>query len=363
MCPTPCGPPGRAWVRFEWLFWVATGQSLPPLVAAAPAGTARPVAGVLGQPTTAVLFGGNRGNNDFRNGFRITGGLWLNEAQTFGLQGNFFFLGQSRDQFAAGSNGSQVITRPFFNALLGRQDAELVSFPGALAGTVTASSQSNVIGAGVNAVHNLCCNPCGRIDLLYGYQYFNLRDQVEVQENLTSLGGAARVPPGSTIQVLDRFRTSNNFNGGVIGLATERRYSSLFVGVQAAVALGANTQTADIEGQTIITPPGGTPMVSPGGLLAQPSNIGHYSRTMFAVMPMVGVRAGMQVTNHARVYAGYNVMYLSNVLRAGDQIDTRVNPALIPPGVPGVGPALPAFPAHSTDFWLHGVSLGVELRY
>lgn len=67
-CPEPCGPDGRVWGRFEWLYWAGSGQSLPPLVTVAPPGTPRQVAGVLGQPTTITQFGGRRANNDFRNG-------------------------------------------------------------------------------------------------------------------------------------------------------------------------------------------------------------------------------------------------------------------------------------------------------
>jgi hypothetical protein len=289
--------------------------------------------------------------------------VWLNCEQTCGLEGEFFFLGRSREFFAAGSDGSQVISRPFFNALLGVPDVELVSFPGVLAGTLTVDSRSDVIGGGVNALHNLCCAPCGRVDLLWGYRYFNLTDEVTIAEDLTSLGSPGRVPPGFRFQIADRFRTENNFHGGVIGVAAERRFSPLFVGLRASVALGANQQITDIAGSTVITPPGGVPQTLPGGLLALPSNTGHYERTVFAVLPQIGVRAGVQLTDCVRVYAGYDFLYLSNVLRAGDQIDLRVNPTLLPPSQAPVGPALPAFPARSTDFWLQGVSAGLQVRF
>jgi hypothetical protein len=137
----------------------------------------------------------------------------------------------------------------------------------------------------------------------------------------------------------------------------------VFVGVRASVALGGNRQVTDIEGSTVITPPGGPPQTTSGGLLALPSNIGHYERTEFAVMPQVGVRAGVQLTDHVRVYAGYDFLYLSDALRAGDQIDPRVNPTLLPPVRAGVGPAVPAYTPQSTDFWMQGVNVGLQLRF
>jgi len=352
------------WTNVEWLYWAASGQPVPVLATSSPVGTARSLAGVLGNPMTDVLYGGQRGNNDFRSGFRLIGGFWLNDSHTYGIEGDFFFLGGSRNGFAAGSSGAQIIGRPFFNVLTGGPDAALVSYPGTLGGTLTVDSQSNVIGGGVNAIHNLCCKPCSRVDLLYGYRYFNLTDDITIQEGLTTLGGTNTVPAGVRIQLVDHFRTVNNFNGGLIGLSTECRHSSLFFGLRASVTLGANQQITDINGSSITVLPGSTPQAFAGGLLAQPSNIGHYTRTVFAVMPEIGVRAGVQVTEHARVYLGYNFIYLSNVARAGDQIDLRVNPNFFPPrALPVAGPALPAYIPNSTDFWLQGVSVGLQFRF
>lgn len=355
----PCGPPGCAWANFEWLYWTTSGQYLPPLVT----GGTPTNPGVLGAPGTTVLYGDQRANNGFRNGFRVSGGFWLNECHTFGLEADFFFLGNSNTGFAAGSNGSQVIGRPFVNALTNMQDAQLVSFPNVLAGTVTVGASNSVIGGGINAVHNLCCDPCGRLDLIYGYRYFNLTDEVTIQEDLTSLGGGSRVPPGYRILVTDKFRTVNNFNGGVIGVAGEQRRGMFFLGYRASIAFGANQQTTEIDGYTTIIPPGGPATTYPGGLYAQPSNIGRYTRTVFAVMPEIGLRLGVQATEHCRVYVGYNFLYLSNVLRAGDQIDQRVNPNQLPPRTNFTGPALPAYTPKSTDFWMQGVSIGLEVRF
>jgi hypothetical protein len=352
------------WTNFEWLYWTVQGQSLPPLVTASPAGTSRAAVGAPG-PTTDVLFGGNRANNDFRSGFRFSGGVWLNPEQTCGIEADFFFLGQSRNAFAAGGDGTgTILARPFFNTQTGQPDAQLIVFPG-LAGNVNVDSTSNVIGGGVNAIHNLCCSPCGRVDLLLGYRYFGLTDDLSINEDLVStdaIGG--RVPPGYRFQVQDRFRTQNNFHGGVIGLAAERRRSAVFFGARASVALGATQEITDISGSTVITPPGGLPQVYNGGLLALPSNIGHYERTAFAVLPQIGLKAGVQVTECVRVYAGYDFMYLSNVMRAGDQIDLAVNPNQLPgSGQPQTGPARPAYFAKNTDVWLQGVNIGVSMHW
>lgn len=363
-CSCLCGPPGRFWVSGEWLYWTQSGQNVPPLVSTAPVGTARPVAGVVGLPTTTVLYGGQNINDDWRSGFRLNAGMWLDDCQRFGIEGNFFFLQPSRQGYAAGSDGSQVITRPFVNALTGANDTQLVSFPNVLAGTVTVDSKSNLIGGGANFVKNLRCDPCGRLDLLLGYQYLNLRDDLTIRENLTALQGS-NVPAGTRFVIEDRFKTNNSFNGPVLGFNWERRWSHWFIGVRPSIAMGVTHSTVTIDGSTqiISPPPANTVQTFPGGLLTQSSNIGTYSTNSFSVIPQVGVRLGAQVTDHLRVFASYNFMYWSNVVRAGEQIDPRVNTNQIAPPQALNGAALPAFNFNKTGYWVQGIGIGAELRY
>jgi len=362
-CDCLCGPPGRVWVSAEWLYWVASGQPIPALVTASPAGTDRSLAGTLSNPNTVILLGGNRLNDDFRNGFRLRAGFWLDECQTCGIEGDFFFLGRSRQGGAFGSDGSQIIARPFNNALTGQADAQLVSFPNVLSGVVSVDASSDFIAGGFNFVHNLCCSPCSRWDLLAGFRYMNLRDNLQITEDLTALSGSG-VAPGTRIVVQDQFRTNNDFYGGLLGLNYERRFGAYFVGLRTSVALGLSHQEITINGATTFTAPGGMPMTFPGGLLAQPSNIGRFTNDEFAVVPEIGVRVGAQLTERLRGFVGYNWIYWSTVSRAGDQIDRNVNPNFLPPAsLPVPGPAVPAARTDVTDFWLQGISIGGEFRF
>jgi hypothetical protein len=369
-CCTPCGPPGRLWIDAGYILWTARGQNLPPLVTTAPAGTPRadaagtPIAGALGQPGTGILFPTGRTNTNWRSGFYLNAGYWFDKCQTCGIEGNFFFLGNSTDRFSAASPGETIIARPFFNTQTGLPDTQLVSFPNVLNGSIDVRATNKVIGGGPNFVKNLCCGPCGRFDLLLGYTYLNVTDEVVIRENLTSLPGQTNVTPGTNFLVEDRFRTSNNFHGGNIGFAAERRWSHWYVGVRAGVGIGVNHQVIDISGSTTITPPGGPSQTFPGGLLTQPSNIGHYTRDRFAVLPWIGGRIGCQLTDRTRVYVGYDFLALSNAVRAGEQIDLRVNPTQIPPRTAGTtGTAFPQFDPRESTFWVQGIRFGAEFRF
>src|SRR6185295_14750619 len=65
--PTP-----RIWAEVEYLGWWTKGRDLPPLVTTSPIGTPFAQSGVLGQPTTQVLYGGNTVGDDMQNGKRLS---------------------------------------------------------------------------------------------------------------------------------------------------------------------------------------------------------------------------------------------------------------------------------------------------
>lgn len=359
-----CGPPGRLWLSAEWLYWANSGNPLPPLVTTSPPGTAQTIAGVPGAgPSTLVLFGDRRYDGEMRSGLRTQAVYWLDECNRCGLYGDFFFLGRNRSSFDAGTPGG-IVARPFINALTGLPDAELVAFPGVLAGSVSVRSYTDVIGGGGGLVKNLCCSCDGRVDLTVGYRYLGVTDDLTVTENLTAreVSGAA---PGTSFLIQDHFRARNHFHGGVVGLSGERRMDRLFVQGWVSCALGVSHQVLTVDGSTVVTDPAGNVVTTgPGGLLTQPSNIGVRERNKFAVVPEAGVRFGYQVTERLRAYVGYTFIYVSSVTRSGDMVDLRVNPNQFVPSAPPVaGPALPAFDPPTRGFWTQGVSIGAQFSF
>ncbi|OWK47388.1 hypothetical protein FRUB_01087 [Fimbriiglobus ruber] len=341
--------------------WFASGTPQPALVTASPGGTSRANAGVLGVPGTTVLAGNGTDQFGLLSGFRVRGGYWFDEGQTCGLDGSFFFLGQGSNTNSFSSPGSPIYSRPYIDGSTGLPAAELVSYPGILAGGVTTRDTLNFIGGDINLRNNLCCSCAGRVDLITGFQVLNLGETLTVTENLTALGGTPGVPAGTNIVVMDRFSTQNTFYGGQVGLAGEWWAGRWSVGARAAVGLGVVHSTVNIDGSTTITPPGGPSVVHEGGLLALPSNIGSYSTNSFGVAPSAAVNFGYQVSDHIRLIAGYSFLYLNSVARPGNQIDPVINTQQIPPAT-GTG-TQPAGGVRTSDFWVQGVNLGMQFRY
>jgi hypothetical protein len=342
--------------------WIKDSHT-PPLVTAGPASSAA----ILNNAGTITLFGGNAIDNEDRIGGQFTVGCWLNSCQTLGIEADYLFLAARSTNFTAGSNGGPgtlAIGRPFFNLTSGMQDSELVAFPGLLSGRVGVNLSSRLQGAELNAVTRACCGCGGRLDLLAGFRYLDLNESLGINENLQVLPGVPTIG-GESFLVGDQFATRNRFYGGQVGARAEINQGGWSIGLTAKVALGESEETVDIKGATVTTAPGGVPTVTRGGLLALPSNIGHYSRDAFAVVPEVGITLGYQVNSHMKAYVGYKFLYWSDVARPGDQIDPFLNTTQVPRtgGTPVVGPTHPAFQFRDTDFWAQGINFGVEFRF
>jgi Putative beta barrel porin-7 (BBP7) len=360
-----CGPQGRMWFGGEYLLWTTSGMNVPPLVSAAPLGTPRDVAGIIGDPRTAVLFGGRDINDDFRSGVRLYSGMWLDECNTLGIDGSTFYLEPANDKgaFVCMTN-AMIFARPFqdVNPNNIRSNAELVCYPGVLSGGVFVNTQSTLWGTDFNARKNMACGPDYRLDVLGGYRYMQLTDQVVISEQLAAADPNANTPVGTGFNVFDSFYSKNTFNGGQIGLAGEVRRGRFFASARTLVAIGGVHKEIEIFGSTTIAVPGQIPQQFLGGLLAQPTNIGKYTADEFAVLPEATVSIGYNVTDGIRAYVGYTFLYLSNTSRAGNQIDPVMNSTQLAPGTL-VGTPRPIFVRQDSDFWAQGINFGLEIRF
>ena len=216
------------------------------------------------------------------------------------------------------------------------------------------------------------CSSVFRADMLVGFRYLHLDEDLLMTENAVRLTQSVNFPDevaGTRVFLFDEFRTKNDFYGGQIGTVMGYTRGPWSADLRGTVAVGNTTQTVTVDGGQVRGPlANGGGVCGEGGLLALPTNIGTRSRNEFSVVPEIGINLGYQVTDHWKTFIGYNFLYWSNVVRPADQIDTTIDvtriPRFVPPGVPvqpdGPRPA-PLF--RSSDFWAQGVSFGVEYRW
>ena len=306
----------RTWVRNEYILWWSKSSIFPPLATTAPAGTAQNVAGIVGQPTTTVIFGDDRTDFDARSGGRLTLGYWMDDCHVIGFEGGFFALGDGSETFDVNSGGDPILARPFFNLDMQTEAAQLIAFPGVSTGGLRIESESEVLGAEANVRH-LFSRECNRrIDLLMGYRFARFDDGLRISDTLTSINTGGTVPVGTVITGFDDFSTTNEFHGGQLGLIGEVRNCRWSIVMTGKLGLGNMHQIVHIDGATsVLDPTTAIRRFTDGGLLAQPTNRGDFSRDRFAVIPEFGVNLRYDLSKRMRLTAGYTFIYFNRVVR------------------------------------------------
>jgi hypothetical protein len=321
-----------------------------------------PVAGALGQPSTVVAFGRDEYQFPNLNGARVEFGVNLTNRISLDFQG--WVLGPShiRSLFFSDATGSPFIARPVFNTMTQAEGSFGTSVPGLAVGATQIEAKQQLFGFEANARYQSNWTPYLTVDWLAGYKRVQLEEDLLIRDFITPIGGAT-----SFIGDFDRFAATNQFNGGQIG--TRFRWQSGFdwfgMTGYGKLALGATNQTVEIEGQSATVTAAGV-QTATGGILALSSNIGHHKRQVFGVIPEAGVGIVLMPCRYVRLHAGYSALYWNDVLRPGDHIDRRVNPALVPTSRsfdPGAPRDFPAFTFRGRDVWLQTINFGLELYY
>jgi hypothetical protein len=331
------------------------------MVTASPVETEIGQAGEIGAPGTTVLAGDGPLTADAFGGGRLILGVWLNDCRTDALEVNVPFFGQQTNQGHIASHGDPILARPFHNRQRGENDAQIVAYPGLVAGRVSLDTDLDGYGAEVLLRHNCCCCCCLRTDLLLGYRYFRLADDLLIHEQIESTAEDGLVAQGTTLDMVDRFSTRNEFHGFDLGL--EREWYGRFwsLSATAKAALGNMRQRILIDGWTTVAVPGQPASTRRAGLLAIDPNLGSYRRDCFAVVPEANFRVNLQLTRNLRSNVGYTFLYLSRAVRAADQVSTAIDPRLLPP--PLIASPEPTVDFGNGSFWAHGLTFGFDYRY
>lgn len=376
MIEGPHGPMSKVYLNLEFLAWSLKSDQVPALVTT----SNQDDLGILGRPSTQVLVGGDI-DLPVAFGGRINLGVWFDRCERFGMMGSVFLLQEQEKTYTFGSNGDPLYARPFFNPNGGGfEDSQLVAaienpnLPDArqLRGTVDVDARTRLMGADLNFRWNILhclkeknCNlKAIHVDFIAGAKFVRLEDDLTITENLGVglIGG----PVEERFLVQDQFSTVNNFYGGQVGLLAEMRYKRWFLNFTGKVGIGATQAEVEINGLTSRTLVGGPTETRAGGLLAGPFNSGTHRQTAFSIVPEVGVNVGYQLTDHLRIYVGYNLLVWTNVTRPGNVIDRTVNPRYLPfyaePDA-RTGPRRPSFEFRDSTFWAQGVIAGLEWRF
>jgi hypothetical protein len=320
----------RLRVSTEYLMWWSSGFATPALLTTGPAASD----GILGQSGVSLLYGNQSTGSSLQNGSRFSFTYWVGER--WGIDGRYFFLSGAGKTNPFSSDTISELARPFTDINPARSFSEVIASPGVLTGGVIISTSTKLWGADLNARRKFYQGCNSYIDGLIGYRYMNLTEELNITERSIRINPTSVAPfvdPNGTIHgaaAFDKFRTTNHFNGGQIGLAFGVNRGRWDVDVRTSIAFGVTAAAADINGGQTVYYTNGNSVTTRGGLLALDSNIGHHSSSRLSVIPEATFNVGYNITPRWRVFVGYNFIYWSSVLRPGNQIDTTLDSARIP---------------------------------
>jgi hypothetical protein len=379
--------------------------------------------------STPTFANGNSLNAGEQFGGRFTAGVWLDVQQSVGLEASGFFIsnrstgfqsttGNSVDQFlldfpfsshvfvvtpgTPGTPGMPARTvtvttmtgttttttttmTPAVPAVAATPATSTLSqtFPTFIirqsSANVTGTSSTGIWGGEINA---RCTSPSlGAVSGLVGFRYLDLHENLTVNNSvqfflppgIQDLNGIGlpldgNLPTSISYTTADVIRTQNRFYGGQVGLDLDMYLGRFITDLCFKTALGVMHQTVNVSGttQTVNVYSTGTLTdFTSGGLLSSPLDLGNHSRNRIAFVPEINVKLGYQILPSLRAYVGYDFLYLSSIVRPGDQVGISGSTiqATVANTTQQITVTQPTFRYKSSDMTINGINFGAEFRY
>ncbi len=262
---------------------------------------------------------------------------------------------------AANSGGWQ-------NVIEGQTALLLASSLSQLQGAVTATSSTQLWGVELNGLFfRLFDRSRFCLDALVGFLYDDLAETLKMQY-------ISNGPAGGTFLeaiLTDDFSVHNGIFAGQVGVQGKWTSKWVYCSFLAKVGLSGAEQKSEISGTfsdplpTLYTSYG---VGTSGGIFAQPSNSGRHIQNKFIVVPERIVRLGFNPTSQCSISVGYDILFFSNVLRPGQQIDQSINETQAGASGGGKTPTLtgvsePALLMKNSCYWTQGINAGIQVQF
>lgn len=343
--------PSRWFGSVELLLLFREGDSIPALVTTSPQGTEAGDAGQL--PGATILAGGEQAFHDLTAGGRLTLGTWLDDCRDRSLVFRGWTAAEADLTYSArhGINAGPILAIPTTYA--GAPDSVLIAFPDSdedfgRFGGVSLNANSNVYGGDISVRQFLTGGLGTTFDVLYGYQYMHLDEDLSLSTTSTKTQDAFPDQVGNNLSTLDQFETINNFHGGQFGFAGAYREGCWSFDWLGKIGFGQIKREAQRHGRSVITTDTPPPAINDTGLLVSSANSGSYSSSTFGWVPEFDVSVGWHKYPRFDVTFGYNIIAMSDAVRLSGIMD------------PTNTLDTPRSSVSSGTFMMHGMHFGIR---
>ncbi len=388
----------ESYFEAEYLAWFVKKNPIPvPLVTFASLDDSIP--GAIGQPHTHVLLGNQRIGMGWMQGFKMIGG-WNH--CNFGIEASYFLLPKVQDQKSiqtSGQVGSPNLAAPVFDVtgvwgLNGVSGETIFILPGPLVefpfflGIFRLDLETRLQGAEIFGFYPFTKECRWSFCGLLGMRWLELKESLKFQANTDTVPNSPLTP--NIAEYTDHFKTMNNFVAGSFGLIGQFNWHRLHFDAKILGSIGANLERLKIFGSA--TPGTGTVWFSTkdagnisGGIFSEPSNIGTHHRSPFAFAFETKLESVFEINPYWALDVGYTFLWISKVLRPGNQIDRKINSTRSALGdasrkTTGIGPGPVTFPDQQSaplpdgpiapqvlfkqsSFWAQGLNAGITLSF
>lgn len=348
----PEGP--HFWADVDFLYWRSKGGLLPSLVATE---LGSPSQAVPTSPLNAFLISDNRINGTMQSGMQASVGYWLDKPFGTGVEARYtgFLHNDNLAQYTG--TDRTFLNRPFWNEAANSPALFLLSSPsGSSVGLVRVGTSFDSFGIEANYLRRGPAMFSESFHWIMGLRYWNLEEELFVE------GGSKTA--GVNVSTFDSFATRNQFFGGQIGGKWNWTRNRFMIDLSWKMAVGAMLEDVNVDGRSMAVLPTGVRVDAPGGFLALSSNMGDHSRTKLAWIRESQIALSYAVHDNVILRVGYSFMYVSGVVRPGEQVDLGINPTLLPfSATPPTAPARPGFRFNDEIFFMYGVNLGLTIQF
>ncbi|RCS42134.1 hypothetical protein DTL42_20095 [Bremerella cremea] len=350
-CGDGCSLPPRAYGSFEGMMVWRKGGNYPPILTT----SANADRGILGNPSTQIIWGDGNEHGNPTVGGRLTLGLWLDDYQNWSVGGRFMALEDQSLGYTATSAQFPVLAYPFFDLNANLQNSILVALPGTGSGaanntTVNLVNRNTFYMGDAFLTKHIYTNNGNRWDFVGGYTYFKMEDGFHNDATFTVQdAGGGTYSQGDVVQYSDRFDANNEFHGGHVGLMAEFQDGPFSWRAMGKLALGNSHQEATVSGLTTVN----GSFSQDEGVYALASNSGSFSRNKFVYVPEINIDMIYAYNCNLDLKLGATFIYFNDIVTGGALVNNNINP----------NGSAPVFQFNEQEYWILGMTAGVEYHY